>query len=118
MTTKIVLSGMEFHGFHGVFAEEHKFGARFVVDVELLIQFGGTDDVASTADYGAVFAIAERFVTQHQFALIETLAEQIATRVLALERVQATTVRVHKPHAPLPGVFNDVYVEVTRERHS
>jgi len=25
-------------------------------------------------------------------------------------------VRVHKPHAPLPGLFEDVYVEVDRRR--
>jgi len=25
-------------------------------------------------------------------------------------------VRVHKPHAPLPGVVRDVYAEVRRER--
>ena len=118
MSTKIVLSGMEFHGFHGVFPEEHKFGARFVVDIELQITYGGTDDVASTADYGEVFQIAQHFVTDHRFALIEALAEEIASAVLALPLVAATTVRVHKPHAPLPGVFRDVYVEVTRTHGS
>ena len=118
MSTKIVLSGMEFHGFHGVFPEEHKFGARFVVDIELRVTYGGSDDVASTADYGEVFSVAQHFVTERRFALIEVLAEEIAGAVLALPLVEATTVRVHKPHAPLPGVFRDVYVEVTRERNS
>lgn len=118
MRTNIVLSGMEFHGYHGVFDEEHTFGARFVVDVELVISFGGTDDVTSTADYGEVFRIAGRVVTTHRYALIETVAEEIAARVLQLPRVHATTVRVHKPHAPLPGVFRNVHVEITRERNA
>jgi len=26
-------------------------------------------------------------------------------------------VRVHKPHAPIAGIFRDVYAEVTREQH-
>ncbi len=53
---RIVLSGLEFHGYHGVFEEEARLGACSVV------------------------------------------------------------VRVHKPHAPLPGIVRDVLVEVHRER--
>ena len=34
---RIVLSGLEFHGFHGVFPIEEQLGARFIVDVEMFL---------------------------------------------------------------------------------
>ena len=116
-TDRIVLEGMAFHGYHGVFAEEAKLGARFVVDVELEIPISDRDDLAATVDYGRVFALVRERVTERRFHLIEALAVSIAEGVLDHDaRIEATVVRVHKPHAPLPGVVRDVYVEVARGR--
>lgn len=118
MSDKIVLTDLRFHAYHGVFEEEQRFGAEFRVDIEISTTFGMSDDIAGSVDYGAVYHIAKNVVTGERFDLIETVAQHIATRVLALDRVQAVTVRVHKPQAPLPGVFGDVYVEIHRERHA
>ena len=112
---RIVLQGLEFHGYHGVFPEEAKFGARFVVDVELRTVLGEDDTLASTVDYSAVYRLVAEEVTERRYRLIETLAQAIARRVLSdVPRVEQVTVRVHKPHAPLPGVVRDVFVEVAR----
>jgi 7,8-dihydroneopterin aldolase/epimerase/oxygenase len=114
---RIVLQGMRFHGRHGVHAEEARFGAPFVVDLELEGEFGGSDDLRDTVDYGRVFALAQRIVTGERFALIEALATRLGRAVLASEPlVAALVVRVHKPHAPLPGPFTDVMVELRFER--
>ena len=49
--------------------------------------------------------------------LIETLAERIAADVLADQpALEAVTVRVRKPRAPLPGTFAWAGVEIRRER--
>lgn len=114
---RIVLAGLEFHAHHGVFAAEGELGARFVVDVELFLPLSRTDDLAATVDYGAVYALVRARVTGERFALIEALAFDIATRLLAAHPpLRRVLVRVHKPHAPLPGVFRDVFAEVVRER--
>jgi dihydroneopterin aldolase len=114
---KIVLLGLEFHGYHGVFPEEAKFGARFIVDVELSVTLPQQDTLSETVDYSNVYALVKREVTERRYRLIEALAHQIASRLLEEEsRVAAVTVRVHKPHAPLPGVLKDVFVEVHRGR--
>jgi len=115
---KVVLSGLEFHGRHGVYAEEERFGARFVVDLELEWDFTGlTDHLDSTVNYAAVYDSVRHEVTEKRYHLIEYLAEELAARVLREHaRVQRVTVRVHKPHAPIPGIFRDVYAEVTRQR--
>ena len=114
---KIVLQGLEFHGFHGVFPEEAKFGARFIVDVEMTLNLPEEDDMALSVDYSRVYALVKNEVTEHRYDLIEALASIIARRVLEEHpKVQGVTTRVHKPHAPLPGVVRDVYVEVVRNR--
>ncbi len=115
---KVVLSGLEFHGRHGVFEEEERFGARFVVDCELRWDFRGlTDHIDATVNYAAVYDSVRHEVTEKRYKLIEMLAEAIAARILHEHpRLTDVTVRVHKPHAPLPGIFRDVYAEVTRDR--
>ena len=114
---RIVLSGLEFHGFHGAFEEEARFGARFTVDLELYLPLPASDRLEDTADYSAVYALVRREVTERRHRLIETLANVIAERVLAsAPRLERVVVRVHKPHAPLPGVVRDVFVEVERAR--
>lgn len=114
---KIVLKGMEFHGYHGVFDEEIRFGARFVVDVELQLAISGVDELGETVDYSRVYELVRECVTARRYRLIEALAHVLVTAILASEPlVGAVTVRVHKPHAPLPGLVRDVYVELHRGR--
>lgn len=114
---KIVVSGMEFYAYHGVYDEEGKLGARFSVDVELRLALSTTDSIRATVDYGRVFTLVQAAVTGTRFKLIEALAATICERLLAAEElVEEAVVRVHKPNAPLPGIVRDVYVEVTRSR--
>lgn len=120
MMGKVALIGLEFHGRHGVFAEETRLGARFVVDVEMEFAFAQMHDrVTETVDYSAVYASVQDEVAVRRYYLIEVLANTIADRLMQEQpRLERLNVRVHKPHAPLPGVFRDVYAEVSRERVS
>ncbi len=121
MTDRIELRGMRFEGRHGVLPEEAVDAQPFDVDVVLelgLAAAGTTDDLAWTIDYGDLFRRARAVVEQGpHVALIETLAERIAADLLAAHPpVDAITVRVRKPRAPLPGVFEWAGVEIRRER--
>lgn len=114
---RIVLEGLAFHGYHGVFDEEARFGARFEVDVEMRVDLPASDELAATVDYARVYELVAREVTGTRYRLIEALANAISERVLSADaRVHEVTVRVHKPHAPLPGVVRDVVAEVVRRR--
>lgn len=114
---KIVLEGLDFHGHHGVFEEEARLGARFTIDVELYLALPEEDLLACTVDYSRVYRLVRHEVTEQRYRLIETLATRIAQRLLETEpAVGQVAVRVHKPHAPLPGVLRNVYVEVRRDR--
>ena len=114
---KIVLTGLEFHARHGVYEAESRLGARFVIDIELTLTISGRDDLSATVDYSAVYDLVRVQVTETRFYLIEALAHRLAAALLdAHPLAAAVRVRVHKPHAPLPGIVRDVYAEVYRER--
>jgi 7,8-dihydroneopterin aldolase/epimerase/oxygenase len=115
---KILLSGLEFHAFHGAFKVEAELGGRFIIDLEMQLDLSGINDrLAQTVSYAEVFETVKLEVTQKKYNLIETLAENIASRVLLEHpRLLAVLVRVHKPFAPIPGIFRDVVVEVLRSR--
>ena len=120
MSSRVVLSGMEFHARHGVYDEEARFGARFVVDVELHWPFEGIpDELDRAVNYEEIYAAVQHETTQTRVQLIEVLAGRIAARLLNEQPLlESVTVRVHKPHAPLPGVLRDVYAELTLPRHA
>ncbi len=116
---RVTLSGLRARGRHGWFDWEQVQGQEFVVDVELCLDLGpaaASDDLADTVDYGALAAAVVQLVEGEPVRLIETLAERVAGRCLSDSRVEAVTVTVHKPQAPMPFAFEDVAVTVTRRR--
>jgi 7,8-dihydroneopterin aldolase/epimerase/oxygenase len=96
---RILLEGMSFQGRHGVRPAEREHPQEFKVDVELdcdLSEPGRTDRVEDTVDYRQVRAIAKEVIEGDSKKLLETLAGQIAERVLHLPRVAGVTVRIAK----------------------
>jgi dihydroneopterin aldolase len=116
---QISLTGLRVRGFHGVFDHERREGQDFVVDVGLLVsttEAAGTDDLADTIDYGGLAQRLAEIVAGEPVNLLETLAARLAEVCLTDERVEAVTVTVHKPQAPIPLKFADVAVSIRRER--
>lgn len=111
---------MQFFGRHGAHAFETETGQVFIVDLELSVDLaaaGETDDLNQTVHYGHVFEAVQEVVEGPPFQLIEAVATAVANRILdRFPPVAAVTVRVHKPRAPIPGVFADVCVEIARQR--
>jgi dihydroneopterin aldolase/2-amino-4-hydroxy-6-hydroxymethyldihydropteridine diphosphokinase len=119
MTDRIHLRGVEAIGRHGVLAEEKRDGQPFVVDVVLdldLAPAGGSDALSDTVSYAEVAGDVVERITGPSFDLIERLAEVVADDALARPLVEAVTVTVHKPQAPVGHPFTDVAVEISRRR--
>jgi dihydroneopterin aldolase len=117
MADRILIHGIQFHGYHGVHEEERKLGQRFLVDVEILLDLteaGRRDDLAASVDYERVHALVMEIGTREQFRLLEALAERVASAVLEQFHVQRVTVRATKASPPLPGVVGSVSVEIAR----
>jgi dihydroneopterin aldolase len=115
---QIELEGMVFSGRHGVRRAEREQAQEFKVDVTLdadLVKPGRSDRVEDTVDYRRVYAIAKEVVEGESAQLIETLADRIAGRVLALEKVVAVSVRVTKrPESMRP--IESAAVKIRRTR--
>jgi dihydroneopterin aldolase/2-amino-4-hydroxy-6-hydroxymethyldihydropteridine diphosphokinase len=119
MTDRIHLRGVEAVGYHGVLPDEKRDGQPFVVDVVMeldLAAAGGSDALDDTVSYAEVAGDVMGRITGPSFDLIERLAEVIADDVLDHALVDAVTVTVHKPQAPVGHPFSDVAVEVHRTR--
>ena len=113
----IRLTGVRARGHHGVFAHERRDGQDFVVDVTMEVDLapaGASDELSRTVDYGAVAADVVAVVQGEPRDLVETVAEEIAARVLARPLVESVEVTVHKPQAPVGVPFHDVAVVVRR----
>ncbi|MFF2890565.1 dihydroneopterin aldolase [Paenibacillus sp. NPDC057967] len=117
---RMIVKGMRFYGYHGVFPEENKLGQHFYVDLDLgidLEQAANTDDLTCTVNYAELHALAKSIVEGAPFKLIEALAGHIASRVLeAYTMINDVTVRVTKPHPPFDIHFDGVTIELARKR--
>lgn len=115
---KIVIQGMTFYGYHGVYEEERRLGQRFVVDVWLYLDLqpaGQSDRLADTVNYADVYHEVARVLHGPSRQLLESLAEETAARLLNRFRIRKVTVRITKPSPPIPGHCQCVGVEITRE---
>ena len=116
---KVSISNMRFFAYHGVSPEEKFLGQTFEVDIEVSTSLkiaSNSDDLVSSIDYSRLFRITKEEILRQKYNLIETVAEKISSRVLALNGALATTIRIRKPNAPIEGVFDHVEIQITREK--
>lgn len=119
MTDRIVLSEMAFYAYHGVNPDEQAAGQVFLVDVVVeanLHRAGHTDEIGDTLDYRDLYARVREAMTGGRYRLLEAVAEAVAHRLLEVERVEAVTVSVRKPHVKLGGPLAYAAAEVTRRK--
>ena len=119
VSDRITLRGMQFMGSHGVSAEERAAPQPFEVDLVLRLDLSKpsrTDELTDTIDYATLFVLARDVVENRSYHLLEGLAGAIADGVLAAHPVDDVEVRVRKPQAPLPGVFEVAEIRIRRRR--
>jgi dihydroneopterin aldolase len=120
MTDTIFIAGLVIHARHGVMEHETEVGQRFVIDLELyadLQESSRSDKLADTVSYSNVVATATAAFKDTNYRLLERAAGAVADAILAsFVRVRAVKVTVHKPHAPIAAIFDDVGVVLTRSR--
>lgn len=115
----ITLTGIRGRGTHGVLDAERELGQVFSADVALeldLTAAGRDDDLARTVNYAEAAQRVHARLTGAPVDLIEALAAGIAEDLLDAYPVDAVTVTVHKPAAPIPVPFDDVAVTIRRSR--
>ena len=120
-TDKIHIKNLEVFGRHGVFPEENRLGQKFIINAVLYVstrEAGLRDDLTKSVHYGEVSHFMTNYMTEHTFQLIEAAAEQMARAVLLrFPRMQAITLEILKPWAPIGLPLEAVSVEITRSWH-
>ena len=120
MTDSIFIKGVLIHARHGLLEHESEVGQRFVIDLELdtdLSESSRTDKLSDTVSYSNVVATATSAFKDTNYKLLERAAGAVADAILAtFPRIRAVKVTVHKPHAPIAAIFEDVGVVLTRTR--
>ena len=122
MSDTIFITGVSIHARHGYLDYEAEVGQRFVIDLELtadIAEASISDRLADTVSYANVVAVATAAFKDANYKLVERAAGAVAEAVLtAFPKVSVIKVTVHKPHAPIAAIFDDVGVILTRHRTS
>lgn len=118
---QIQIHGLDVFAHHGVYPEENEKGQHFIVNAVLyttLRQAGLTDELEGTTNYGEVCHAITRFMQEHTWKLIETVAEQTAREILIqFPLVHGVELEIQKPEAPIGLPFQTVSVKICRSWH-
>ena len=121
MTDTIFVTGLSIHARHGVMDHETEVGQRFVIDLELytdLSEPSRSDRLGDTVSYADVVATTTAAFKNTNYKLLERAAGAVADAILShFPRIRAVKITVHKPHAPIAAIFDDVGIMLTRSRH-
>ena len=119
---EIQIRGLQVFANHGVFPEETALGQKFVISATLFTQTrkaGLTDDLEFSVHYGEVSQFIQKFVTEHTWKLLETVAEQLAQAILLrFARVAQVELTIEKPWAPIGLPLDTVCVKIRRGWHT
>jgi dihydroneopterin aldolase len=108
-TVQVSLHGMCFHVRVGILPHERELAQPLELDVSAKLSGG-----SAGLDYRALYDVVSGLVSSDPHEYLETIADAIAARVLALDGVRSCRVAVRKPHVALPGPLS--YAEVVVER--
>ena len=119
---RIHIKNLEIFAKHGVFPEENVLGQKFVVSAVLFTstrEAGQTDDLTKSIHYGEVSHFIRRFLEDHTYQLLETVAERLAEELLLkTERLEGVRLEIKKPWAPVGLPLETVSVEIERGWHT
>jgi len=117
---KILMKNMGFYGYHGVLEAEKTLGQKFFIDVTLYLdtkEAGINDRLESSVSYAEVYQVVKEITENQRFQLLEALAEYITIAIFdKFEKIKSVKVKVKKPEAPVPGIYDYFGVEIKRDR--
>ncbi len=118
---EIHIDNLEVFAHHGVFAQEKEKGQLFYVNLVLYTdtrRAGQQDDLTLSTHYGEVCHLVTKWMQEHTYDLIETVAETAAEQILlTYPLVKALDIEIRKPQAPIGLPFESVSVKLHRGWH-
>lgn len=118
---KIVLSNLEFYGYHGYFPEENVLGQRFKVSIEAYGELSlshTSGDLDDTVSYVDIFDVVKEVFYSKKYKILEQLGYDIGKAIIAkFFRIKSVQVLVMKPEVPIPVTcdYFGIQQEIKRE---
>ena len=113
----IELRDLRVSAFCGVLPEETTRRQPFAFDLDVHVDLAVaavSDELADTVDYGALCGLVAGIAAAERFSLLERFADRVAEAVLAVDRVEAVTVVVHKLRPPVAEALGTSGVRIHR----
>lgn len=115
---RLILSGMQFWGKHGLFQEEQRYGQRFEVDVVVFCDMTGpclTDQLSGALSYVTVYELVRKVMTEERHNLLQRLGQRICEALLEAHPARRVEVTIKKPAVAIGGVLGYAGVTIVRE---
>jgi dihydroneopterin aldolase len=118
---KILLEGMEFFAYHGVYQEERETGQNFSIDLEILADYSKachSDKLEDAIDYVQVYELVKA-----EMAIPSSLLENVAQRIIDsirknFEQIETITVKITKLQPPISGKLKGIGIELAYNKTS
>jgi len=112
----IALEGMEFHAFHGCFAEEQMTGNTFFVDIYFDADTEAaenSDNLSDTINYAEIYELIKAAM-----AIKSNLLEHVGKRIIEaiknrFSQIEGIELKISKMNPPIGGKVNNVSVILT-----
>ncbi len=118
---KVVLEGLEFHAYHGIYPEERSSGNKFEVDIAVNTSFEESafhDDLSGTINYEEIYLIVKNEMEKPS-KLLESVAHSIAQKILdSFSAALKVEVTISKFNPPIGGVCRKAKVSVDLQRNN
>jgi 7,8-dihydroneopterin aldolase/epimerase/oxygenase len=116
---KIVFENLEFYAYHGLMQEEQKIGAKYLLSLEIELDFSiaiATDELAGTIDYSLVYDLVKTEM-EKQSKLIEHVGGRIVSMLfVTFKQIEHITLKLTKLKPPISGNVNAVSVVIEKSR--
>src|SRR6185436_15396020 len=119
MTGKVILEGLEFHAYHGVYAHERSSGNKFEVDITVEARMNDKvlqDDLSGTINYESLYAVVKSEMEKPS-KLLETVGHAIAKKILdSFTDALQVEIKISKFNPPIGGVCKKATVTVSQKK--
>lgn len=118
---KILLEGMEFFAYHGVYQEEREKGQNFSIDLEILADYSKacrTDKLEDSIDYVQVYELIKAEM-EIPSSLLENLAQRIIDSIRKkFDQIESMKVKITKLQPPISGKLKGIGIELAYNKNS
>jgi len=119
MTGRVILEGLEFHAYHGVYPHERSSGNKFEVDIIVETEFQQTafqDNLSGTINYEEVYAVVKAEMAKPS-KLLERVGHSIGEAILrTFPDAIAVQINISKFSPPIGGVCRKASVTISLGR--